>query len=184
MGFRRSFIGFTGAVQILLTMAVFSLTTDAVLSVPAPAEENHASGIPLWGGLIILMCGAANLVSVLGGKKKKSKNSFLPISLSSFMANTVAFLTSSVVIGLFSWAMAEDVTANSSVGANHNIYVISFATVIAAMSIICILSLMALFADCFTVCFSTPSLSQHPYPLDGYDMPPRYPQMHPGAKLY
>ncbi|XP_041466569.1 uncharacterized protein LOC121417068 [Lytechinus variegatus] len=165
MGFRRRFIGFTGAIQILLTLVMFIMTSQ-LPGFSTVQITNNAVGTPLWGGIILLMCGAGNIIDALESPSKKRSPqqdyNMLPLNFTTLLANLTAFVVSALILGLFSWSLSTVVT----------LVVVHFSTVIVAASLICIFSLFALFADCFGVCFAPPPHHQRPYYVD-YDGPPR-----------
>nr|XP_054757059.1 uncharacterized protein LOC129263165 [Lytechinus pictus] len=140
MGFRRRFIGFTGAMQILLTLAMLILTSQ-LAGFSTVQITNNAVGTPLWGGIILLMCGATYL---------SISSIYLPtlsnLNFTTLLANLTAFVVSALILGLFSWSLSPVLA----------VVVIHFSTIIVAASLICIFSLFALFADCFGVCFAPP----------------------------
>eukprot|EP00057_Strongylocentrotus_purpuratus_P035683 XP_800540.1 PREDICTED: uncharacterized protein LOC589083 [Strongylocentrotus purpuratus] len=164
MGFRRRFIGFTGAVQILLTLAM--LIMASLLSFTTLANvTNNAVGSPLWGGIIILMCGAGNIIDALESPSKKRSTQeyhMLPLNFGTLLANLIAFFVSATIIGLFSWSVSTVINA----------LVVPSSAIILAASFICIFSFFALCADCCQFCFTPPPHQQRPYYVD-YDGPPR-----------
>ncbi|XP_054757570.2 uncharacterized protein LOC129263696 [Lytechinus pictus] len=171
MGIRRQFIGFTGAVQILLTLVMFSMgSTLSDLSVVQNAVQGSsedsingmAIGVPLWGGILILMCGAGNIVEAFTARStRKRSNDLLPCSIGALCANMVAFMVSGVIIGLFAWSIYEVAST----------FVVAISTVLVSASIIFIMSLLAMFVDCMTVCLTSGPAPPRPYIVD-YDPHP------------
>lgn len=63
MGIRRQFIGFTGAVQVLLSLVMFAMSSTlsdiAIVqgAVQGSADDSSvdsmAIGVPLWGGIVV-----------------------------------------------------------------------------------------------------------------------------------
>ncbi|XP_011679838.1 uncharacterized protein LOC115927489 [Strongylocentrotus purpuratus] len=170
MGFRRRFIAFTGAVQILLTLAMFTMTSSLLNNF-----GNAAVGTPMWGALIILMCGAANIILALEtpSTKRNTEDSILAtnFNLGTVFANLTAFIVSATILALFSWAL--------SLSTSFDALVVPFSTIVLAATLICLFSLFALFADCFSAfCASSPkqhhqSSPQGPYVMDYEGPPPR-----------
>lgn len=64
MGFRRRFIGFIGAVQILLTLAMVIMASYIS---PLAIVTNNAVGTPLWGGIIVSVTNGRESSVLAGG---------------------------------------------------------------------------------------------------------------------
>ncbi|XP_011679837.1 uncharacterized protein LOC577784 [Strongylocentrotus purpuratus] len=176
MGIRRQFIGFTGAVQVLLTLVMFAmgatLSDIAIVQgvVQGSADDSSidsmAIGVPLWGGIVILMCGAGNIVEAFTARSsRKRKNDLLPCSIGAFLANLIAFVVSGIIIGIFSWSIYEVAST----------FIIAVSTVLLSASIIFLMSMLAMFVDCMTVCLSTGPSQPRPYIVDYDHGPPRGP---------
>ncbi|XP_063957234.1 uncharacterized protein LOC129262849 [Lytechinus pictus] len=151
MRFRQKFLGFSGGAMAVLGLGLLILGKDtAYLAQSTAPVVNGAAGVPMWCGLVIILCGLANIVEAFDKPKKPGRYYYeLPFSMTVFLANFLALAVSAVCMGLLSWSLylrylEPAVTDNTRDQANVGLY----STIIVASCLIFIFALMAMFVDC------------------------------------
>ncbi|XP_030850935.1 uncharacterized protein LOC115918934 [Strongylocentrotus purpuratus] len=157
MRFRQKFLGFSGGAMVALGLVLTILGKDTAYlneGIAAPAAGipvvNGAAGVPMWTGILIIICGMANITEAFDGKKKRGPTPYeLPFSMTVFVVNFLALAVTGICMGMLSWAiysvylqptLVEDTRQQAVIGL--------YATIIVACCLIFIFALMAMFVDC------------------------------------
>ncbi|XP_071478252.1 uncharacterized protein [Diadema antillarum] len=148
MKFRQKFLGFTGGFMLTSAVLMVILGQDTAY-LQGLTGVNGAAGIPMWTGIVIMMCGLLNLVAAFDTPKKPRDLYLLPFSASVVFANLVALTAASICLGLLSWSL-HDVYLDSTIPPNtlSEAVVGLYATVVILACLVFVFAVCALFVDC------------------------------------
>ncbi|XP_072182343.1 uncharacterized protein [Diadema setosum] len=176
MKFQQKVLGFSGGLMITFGLGSLILgwqvwLTAVTQTTPNVGDDapkiNAAAGVPMWTGLVIIMCGLSNIIAAFDSKKKTPSLYALPFSVSVFFMNLVAIATAAICIGLLTWSL-HDRYLDSEQTVDDNVAVVGlYSTLVVAHCLILIFALLAMSVDC---CLSA-VMSPIPEPVYGMTQP-------------